>query len=83
MSACGGARAFGRQIAFRAHERERGLGPRDQADVRELGNAVHEDDVRGLDVAVNEAVAVQVVERGGRGRGRCCRHSSNGRRPRW
>ena len=61
------ARAFGRQITFRADQRERGLGPRDESDVRQLGNAVHEDDVRRFDVAVDEAVAVQVIERGSEG----------------
>ena len=56
------AGAFGRDVAFRAHERERGFDVRDQPDVRELGDAVHENDVGRLDVAVNQPVPVQVIE---------------------
>ena len=51
------ARAFRRHEALRAHERLRGIDARHQADVRQLGHAVHEDDVRRFDVAVDQPVA--------------------------
>ena len=61
------ARTFRRQVAFGAHERHGGLRQRDEADVGQLRNAVHKDNVRGFDVAMDEAVAVEVFERRGQG----------------
>ena len=59
------ARPFRWQIAGSAHERARGIDTGHQADVGELGNAAHEDDVRRLDIAMDKAVGVQMFERGG------------------
>jgi len=56
----GGAGAFGRNEPFRAHKGNGHVGVSDQADVGQLGDAVHEDDVGGLDVAVDQAVLVQM-----------------------
>ena len=55
-------RSFGRDEAFRAHVGARLRHLDDQADVGQLGHAAHEDDVRRLDVAVDQASAVQVGE---------------------
>ena len=55
-------RTFGRDVAFRAHKRLSFIDRRDEADVRQLGHAVDEDDVRGLDITVDQAVPVQVLQ---------------------
>ena len=54
--------AFGRDEPFRADERVRACGLGHQTDVGQLGHAAHEDDVGGLDVAVNEALAVEMAQ---------------------
>ena len=56
------ARAFGREVAFSANDGARIAGVGHQADVRQLGPAIHEDDVRRFDVAMDEAVFMQVAE---------------------
>src|SRR5437867_3681412 len=65
MSAWWRAGAFGRQIAFGAHERAAGIHVGHQSDVGQLGHAAHEDDVRGLDVAMYQTLFVQVSQRFG------------------
>ena len=60
-----GARPFRRQVAFGANERHGLFRPGDESDVGQFRNAVHEDDVRGLDVAVDQSMPVQVLERRG------------------
>ena len=59
------ARPFARQIARRAHPRKRGVHARHQPDVRQLGHAVDEDDVGRLDVAMHQAVPVQMRQGSG------------------
>ena len=62
-----GAGTFGREEAFGAYERLGGVDAGDQPDVGELGHTPHEDDVRGFDVAMDQAVTVEMLE-GGRQR---------------
>ena len=57
------ARAFGRNESFRAHIRTGFARLGHQPNVRQLGHATHEDDVRRLDVAMHQTVPVQVRER--------------------
>ena len=59
------AGAFGRDEAGRADVGGVGADVRDQPDVGELGPAVDEDDVLRLDVAMDEFVLVEKVERAG------------------
>ena len=59
------AGTFRRDEADGPDQRMRLLRARHQPDVRQLGRAPDEDDVRGLDVAVDETVIVQVFERAG------------------
>ena len=59
------ARPFRRDEALRADERARFVDVGDQPNVRQLGRALDEDDVRRLDIPVHEVLLVQVVERGG------------------
>ena len=61
------ARSLRRQISFRADDGTRVARVGHQPDVRQLGSALHEDDVRRFDVAVNETVLVQMRQRGGEG----------------
>ena len=56
------ARTFGRDVAFRADEGPAFAILGYQSDVREFGPAVHEDDVAGLDIAVDEMVPVEQSE---------------------
>ena len=56
---------FRRQETFRADVGNGCAHIRDQPDVRELGHAVDEDNIGRFDVAVDEAVRVQVLERPG------------------
>ena len=59
------ARPFRCHEALGAHHRLRLAQFRDQPDVGQLGRAVHEDDVGRLDVAVDQAVSMQVLQRVG------------------
>ena len=61
----GCARAFGREVAGGADERAAGVVGSDCADVGELCHAADEDDVGGLEVAVDEFVGVEKNERVG------------------
>ena len=54
------ARAFRRKVAFCAHNRMCVARLGHQSDVAELGHAVHQNHVGRFDVAVDEAVLVQV-----------------------
>lgn len=57
--------AFGREVAGGADERAAGVVGSDCADVGELCHAADEDDVGGLEVAVDEFVGVEKNERVG------------------
>jgi copper homeostasis protein len=57
------ARAFGGNESFRADKRPALRGVRHQPDVRQLRDAVHENDVGWLDVAVDQTVLVQETQR--------------------
>ena len=50
-------------VAFRPHERARGIDTRHQPDVRQFGHAAHEDDVGWLDVAMHQPVPMQMRQR--------------------
>ena len=63
--ALGFAGAFGREIACGANERHGGIEAGDKADIRQLRCAVDENDVRRFNVAMDEAVGMEMVERGG------------------
>ena len=61
------ARTFRRNVALGAHI---GIGLTllgHQADIRQLGDTVHKNDVGRLDIAVKEAVLVQMPERTAQG----------------
>jgi len=60
-----GAWAFGRQIPGGADAGERGIDGRDEPDIGEFGGALDKDDIRGLDVAVDEILAVEDGEAAG------------------
>ena len=58
---CGRARPFRREVSFGSdvgHALSMDADVRDQTDVGKLRNAFDEDDVRGLDITVNETVLV-------------------------
>src|SRR5262245_23827254 len=57
-----GAWPFRRDKTFRPDERLRFALLGYQPDVRQLGLAIYEDNVRGLDVAVNQTVLVQLPQ---------------------
>src|SRR5207249_4817793 len=59
-----GARTFRRNETFRAHVRPGFANIRYQTDVRQLRHAIDENDVRRLDVAVNQPALVQMPQRG-------------------
>src|SRR5688572_7804852 len=63
------AGAFGWNIAICPDEGVCVRDPRNQSDVGKLWAAVHEDDIRRLDVAVNKAAFMQVAEGPGQGNG--------------
>jgi hypothetical protein len=62
-----GAGAFRRQVTLGADEGHGAVCLGDQPDVRQLGPAIHEDDVGGFDVAMNQPFPMEVFE-GGRER---------------
>jgi hypothetical protein len=75
----GFAGAFARDVAEGADEGLGGVGAGDEADVGEARLAVDVNDVAGLDVAMDEAVRVQMPEGGGAIARAVSMHSARGR----
>src|SRR6185369_13861971 len=59
------ARSFGWNESLRAHERALFIDARHQTDVRELGLAVDEDDIRRFDIAMHQPMPVKMPKRAG------------------
>jgi len=63
----GGARTFRREKTFRAHKRDACVQPGHETDVGQLWHASHEDDIRWLDIAMNQTVLVEMIQGGRQG----------------
>ena len=59
------ARAFGCDVARRAHKRPGVVHGGDQPGIGQLGHAAHEEDIRWFDVAMHQALRVQVGDGAG------------------